>query len=746
VKNAPPGRTHGAAIERRGIVRTAPPRQPGVNGIMMTTPLDMNTERQLATAFVAELIICRRVIQSYPESHPSITDKLEKVINRLAPLVAGGRIFTFGITREGLMLNKEFLETHNPRFTEYANLLASFGIIALSFTEALQPEDLREFNRIVSTPRNEIWATGGIFSALSDAGIHTIKVQVIDPSVFILTDYLGEGSADEPVDPWDIFVRKLLEGYFSIPREKLMQLLAAPPADLAREFDTILVGIPEEARRQTLKALADFFAGLAEMRGIKALQEDTLDKICAFIAGLSPEMRSDFIINICRSAKTATGFSERLIPKLPGEDLLRVMESIASHGENIPELLLSLMQRLSSGSESTPDLDAAITREDASEKVRVLFGKEELERFVPPGYRKTLMTILSTDSLPDEELTTLNDLRATLEADRLETKIADIITEIMLVVPLEEQGDGIRRNLVDLTSYFLNNADFNSLARICRILFDSDEETGENKFIDPGFIQKILDAASFLGRDNYRGIRSIITTVGRPFVSPLIDRMANEEERALRRFWFDCLGALGDMVRDVALERLNDDRWFVVRNLIILLRNFNDDEVKLQVRRLARHHHARIRSEALKSLLYYQDPIADRLILHEIDSPDPARRLAAVQNAEMSCNPEVVGRLIAILETNGFKEYTLEVKCAAVQSLAACGTLQAVPGFIRILRSTSIFNLIRLNQLKIEIIRVLPLFPADHVCPVLQELAATGGKTIAPVAAKVLKGFKECTP
>jgi hypothetical protein len=422
------------------------------------------------------------------------------------------------------------------------------------------------------------------------------------------------------------------------------------------------------------------------------------------------------------------------------------MESIATHGENIPELTLRLMQRLSSRSESTPDLDAAVTSKDAPAKVRVLLGKEELEKFVPSGYRKTLMTILATDSLPDEELDILNNLRATLDADRMETKIADIITEIMLVVPTEEQGDGIRRNLVDLTSYFLNKVDFTSLSRICRILFDRAEESGENKFIDPGFIQKILDAPSFLGRENYRGIRSIITTVGRPFVSPLIDRMANEEERALRRFWFDCLGALGDMVRDVALERINDDRWFVVRNLIILLRSFNDDEVKLQVRRLARHHHARIRSEALKSLLYYQDPIADRLILHQIDSPDPARRLVAVQNAEMSSNPEVVGRLIAILETSSFKEYTLEVKSAAVQSLAASGTVEAVPGFIRILRSTGLFNLVKLNQLKIEIIRVLPLFPADQVCPVLRELAATGGKTIAPVAAKVLKGFKECAP
>ena len=66
----------------------------------------------------------------------------------------------------------------------------------------------------------------------------------------------------------------------------------------------------------------------------------------------------------------------------------------------------------------------------------------------------------------------------------------------MKVVPLHEQGDGIKRNLVDLTSYFLDNGDFNSLSRICSILLDKDGKAGEHKFIDPGFIQKVLDAAS----------------------------------------------------------------------------------------------------------------------------------------------------------------------------------------------------------------------------------------------------------
>ena len=184
----------------------------------------------------------------------------------------------------------------------------------------------------------------------------------------------------------------------------------------------------------------------------------------------------------------------------------------------------------------------------------------------------------------------------------------------------------------------------------------------------------------------------------------------------------------------------------MVRNLLIILRGFSDDEVKRQVRRLTGNRHIRVRSEALKSLLHYRDPNADRLLLKELASPDPARQLAAVQNAEMSPNPDVAGTLLAMLDTGNFKEYSLEIKCAAVQSLAASGNIRALPSFVAILRSTSLFNARKLNQLKTEIVRALPRFPAVEARPLLQELAASGGKTIAPVAADTLKRFQGGAP
>jgi HEAT repeat protein len=245
-----------------------------------------------------------------------------------------------------------------------------------------------------------------------------------------------------------------------------------------------------------------------------------------------------------------------------------------------------------------------------------------------------------------------------------------------------------------------------------------------------------------LGRENHQDIRSLIRTVGKPFVVPLMERLFAEANRSLRRFWFDSLDDLGEMVRDPALERLNDERWFVIRNLIILLRDFSDQDVQRQVRRFVNHFHPKVRHEALKSLLFYHDPMVDNLLLQDLESADPARKLEAVQIAEMSSNPEIIQKLVGILDSGGIANYGLEIKSAVVQSLAAIGNVQALPKLKEILFSMSFLHPGKHTKLKTVIICALPRFPASQVRPLLEEITVSGGKSIAQLAAEILKGLQ----
>ena len=715
-----------------------------MNSTTVTT-IDPEVERQKATAFVTNLIICRHHIQSYPKSHPIVTAALQKAITTFAPLASDGKPFTLGITPHGVLLKSGVLGSDLVKFRELATILASLGIITISFSADLQAEDIHLFNSIISRPRKEIWETAGIKNAFAAAGLKAIKVQAIDPSVFTLTDEFSLESDKKSVDPWDIFVRKLLDGYFVVSSEKMQQLMSGPPAELAKDFQAILAGIPEEAHHHTIKALAGFFTTLAQQQGFSELGDEALNKIASFITGISPRLRRDFLLNICNSTQNMSGFSEWLLQRLPGDALLEAMQSVATHGENIPEMILGIMQRLSAHSKTTPALDAAISGSGTAEKVRILLKESALEQFVPLIYLQTLRTILATDTLPPSEIETLNELRKTLEIDSLEAKTSDMIFEIIKVMPATERGDGIKRNLMGLTSHYIGNGDFHSIEQTCRMIVDEAHAADGEVFFDPGFVQQILDAASLL-REKHPDIRSLIRIVGQPFVVPLMERLFDEANRSLRRFWFVCLGDLGEMVRSAALERLNDERWFAVRNLLILLRAFSDQEVQRHVRRLVGHSHPKVRTEALKSLLCYHDPKVDSLLMHDLESADPARQLAAVQIAEMSSNPEIFHKLIAILNSGGIADYGLEIKSAVVQTLATIGNVQALPKLKEILFSVSFLHPGKHAKLKTVIIRALPRFPASQARSLLQEITASGGKNIAHLAAETLKGFHRIMP
>ena len=704
---------------------------------------DSSINRQLAARFVADVIISRRHILSYPPTHPVVATALQKTIAGLDPLIAGGRTFTLGVSRQGLLLHNETLSPELRKFREFADILASLGIIAISFTERLNPKELSSFCSIISRPRNEVWEEGGIKNALETAAIHGIKIQVIDPSVFIMTDDLD---TEYHTDPWEIFVRKLLNGYFSLSAERLMQMLAASPEELSREFGAIINDIPEEAHKQTMNAMAAFFVDLAGRQGFEGLREDLLGKIAGFIAGMPAKLRRDFIINICKASETMTGFSEDLLMRIPGDAFLEAMQSVATHGGAIPEMLLQLMQRLSSQSASPIDLDAAVAAPGGAEMVRVLLRESSVEQFVPPAYQKALMSILSTDTLPAKSMQELTELNKTLEYNHLEGKIGDIITEIIREIPVGDRGDGIRSNLMGLASHHLLNGDFHALERTCRLIIEEGNEVESTALFDPGFIQEILDAASVLGREKYQDIRSIILTVGQPFVIPLMDRLIAEENRSQRRFWFDSLSDLGELTRNAALERLDDERWFVVRNLIIMLRAFNDQEVQLQVRRLVNHPNPKVGKEAMKNLLSYGDPAADKLLLHDLEGSDTERKLMAVQVAEMSSNPAVVDNLLAIIESGGIRDYGLDLKITAVQALAAICDSSALPKLREMLFTGRLLHAGKHAQLKIAIIRALPRFPRSLSRPILEEVVAKGGKTLAPTASEALRSLPGETP
>ena len=101
----------------------------------------------------------------------------------------------------------------------------------------------------------------------------------------------------------------------------------------------------------------------------------------------------------------------------------------------------------------------------------------------------------------------------------------------------------------------------------------------------------------------------------------------------------DRLLEFGPAAKEPVLARLEGQPWYYLRNLLIILRSLDDPEIIPHIRPLVMNKNAKVRQDALRTLLSYNDPMAERQILRDLESSDKETRLAAISMAEKSQFP-----------------------------------------------------------------------------------------------------------
>jgi HEAT repeat protein len=186
------------------------------------------------------------------------------------------------------------------------------------------------------------------------------------------------------------------------------------------------------------------------------------------------------------------------------------------------------------------------------------------------------------------------------------------------------------------------------------------------------------------------------------------------------------------------MARLEGQPWYYLRNLLIILRSINDPEIIPHIRPLVMNKNAKVRQDALRTLLSFNDPIAERQIIRDLESSDNETRMAAINMAEKSQSPDVLRKLVAIIAKNGLSPLELELKCAVVQTLKEIGHEDALPELLKVLGSANLIRAKALTRLKLEIIRSLEGYPAKSAVPILEKIAS-GGDELARQAEACLR-------
>jgi len=493
---------------------------------------------------------------------------------------------------------------------------------------------------------------------------------------------------------------------------------------------------------------------ISEIRGLGQLSSEeklSLATIGDFIGGLKPELRRLFFERVLKYCQQQDFNVLEIMPFLPTSTAMELFTFAQESEVVLPSHIIDSMKQLADAvkQESRPGPPASQLKPSGREdRLQVILREESVDTFVPADYLETLKTLVASQSIPEPSRDDFQALIGTLADDRIESAVSRIILESLCLAG-PEQLIALKRNLQELSRYFLEVGDFHSLenmyVRLCGIPFENEElaalkEEVLEAFQTSEFITEILDGAENWGKDKFEEIGSLIQGVGKPFVEPLLDRLAEEERLTFRRYYLDQLFKMADRAKEAACARLGDSRWYFVRNLVDILEHSSDPEVLVHLRRVAGFPHPKVRQRIIEAFLSFGDPEGDKLLLDDLMSRDTEARQSAIQQAGKSKDPEVIGALMRILGKKGMSSTDALEKKATIQALVEIDDSSVLPVFERMLASRHFLRLSLWKMLKKEILTSLVKYSDPLAMVLLGKVAASGKNELASLAARLTEG------
>jgi hypothetical protein len=161
----------------------------------------------------------------------------------------------------------------------------------------------------------------------------------------------------------------------------------------------------------------------------------------------------------------------------------------------------------------------------------------------------------------------------------------------------------------------------------------------------PGQLRRLLG-----GEDVHEeSLVALAQRMGGDAIPTLLDVLTESESRSIRRKVFDVLAERGSEVASHVLGRLDDPRWYVLRNMLALLRGLPENPRGFSAAAFLEHEDVRVRREAF-ALAIREPALRERTLATGLADPDERTlRMALVELQESlpeTLVPTLVSRVI----------------------------------------------------------------------------------------------------
>jgi hypothetical protein len=571
--------------------------------------------------FLIELSIALHRHSMYPSGHPSLEPAIDAVVRRADRLLRDRPSIALGVARRQLIIEGNTTDPAQPVLRRLAEGLHRHHIGALSVVRGVEPHELSEALRALSTEperdgplglkRDQLgsWPHVKLHPLTFDGLALAERSAAADGSASAAGNELWVGlaraalSLDEPETSESLqtepsAVAKAIDEH---PRaEAYDQVIVGYLLQIARELNTASGEKAEELRRQTSRLIAslrpDTLRRLVQMGGNTAQRGQ-------FVLDAAHGMAVDAVVEIVRAAADAS-------------------EQTISHG------LVRMLSKLAMHAERGSDLARPLANVELREQVSRLLEDWHLEDPNPEAYGQVLQHLATSSQI---------------EGSPMSREVAERPDPLRIVqIGLESGATG---PLADKALDEIVQA--GQVGAVLDLLSSRPEAAGEvadtflTRLTSPATLRAIvtrepLDVAS---------LDAMMPRLSTEGYGHLLDALATSESRASRRKLLDRLVRADIDIGPLLLKHLDDDRWYVQRNMLLLLERTGRVPEGFSPSPWTTHPDPRVRCEAvrLQLILPHERETGIYTALSDVDARVVHLGLTAIQQ---ECPVDLVDRVI----------------------------------------------------------------------------------------------------
>jgi hypothetical protein len=714
---------------------------------------------------VRALAIAWKNLAAYPPGHPALVASMGLAQRRLQEALAGGGTVMLGVARDGLVHGQEKITSSHAQ--DLGRALYGREVAVLRLDAGVDAAELEVFLRLMGTDgaRGE---RPPLHEELAAKGLTHVHVQSVDFSQVRLTDdaETPPGPAPAAATLWEDVLRAVMAGHALSPRGRRLvdSGEAATGHGVAVLLDEVLGmaggtgagngpgaaaptgagdapgngppagdGVPSATADRVRVGARLAQAASAHFRGTSAERVIAARDVAELVRALPPDIRDTLVVAALKALAADESAAEALSALAGGLAPDTVLQALRRIKDEVPlsSHALRLLHALSAAAPSLRERRVEPPDPALLAELAVFFREDDIDRYNPEEHQALLET--AAIDVPVFEDTYGPEL-----GERLDTVTEDAVAERLSHTAVElfarfagRDGTGLLLSRIDgLFRGFITSGRLEPAATLAEDL----RRLGDEGRIPPAARAQIDEAmagmattesvAAMFDALNRRGPqaaalgRRLMDALGKVAARAFLVALAEEQDKSRRRRILDLLVSLGPVIAAPATELLSDDRWYVVRNMIVLLQRVGDASALPAVRRCAEHYDLRVRLEAIKWLLAYDPEVPRDLLEKAIHDPDPKLAEAAVALAGSYGIKEAVGPLLKIVEGLDLMGKRRSLRVKALKALGELADPSVLPGLERYF-ANSLVPLVALEERRVAF-RSLLSYPPEARRPLVE--------------------------